>query len=217
MALVFGLAIEIYVDNSIKIDSEIKNMIWETLKRTGLAQFTSIDELVFISTDIEKFNSKNNNDNSFLHLTRDDVYDNSWAVIIGINEYTNISDLDYAVNDAKAVKNMLVNDFRNLPIMMDTGYPVCFDATHSVQMPTSMGNVSGGQREFIPHLARAAAACGIHALFMEVHDDPANALSDQNTVLDLRLLEKILAQAVEIHNRRLELVDKWGEDDINEK
>lgn len=113
--------------------------------------------------------------------------------------------------------NMLVNDFRNLPIMMDTGYPVCFDATHSVQMPTSMGNVSGGQREFIPHLARAAAACGIHALFMEVHDDPANALSDQNTVLDLRLLEKILAQAVEIHNRRLELVDKWGEDDINEK
>ena len=113
--------------------------------------------------------------------------------------------------------NMLVNDFRNLPIMADTGYPVCFDATHSVQMPTSMGNVSGGQREFIPHLVRAAAACGINALFMEVHDDPPNALSDPNTVLDLRLLEKILAQAVEVHNKRLELLDKWGEDNINEK
>ena len=56
------------------------------------------------------------------------------------------------------------------PIMNETGYPVCFDATHSVQMPTSMGNISGGQREFIPHLVRSASACGINALFMEVHD-----------------------------------------------
>ena len=56
--------------------------------------------------------------------------------------------------------NMLVNDYRNFPIMLETGYPVCFDATHSVQLPTSMGNISGGQREFIPYLARAAAACG---------------------------------------------------------
>ena len=64
--------------------------------------------------------------------------------------------------------NMLVNDMRCFPIMSETGYPVCFDATHSVQMPTSMGNISGGQREFIPHLVRSATACGIDSLFMEV-------------------------------------------------
>ncbi len=108
--------------------------------------------------------------------------------------------------------NMLINDFRNFPIMMETGYPVCFDATHSVQLPTSMGNISGGQREFIPHLVRAATACGVNALFMEVHDNPTNALSDANTVLDIKYLERILAHAKQAHELRLELLDKWGED-----
>ena len=111
--------------------------------------------------------------------------------------------------------NMLVNDYRNFPIMMETGYPVCFDATHSVQLPTSMGNVSGGQREFIPSLARAAAASGVHALFMEVHDDPPNALSDPNTVLDLQYLEVVLAHTKAIHETRLELFEKWGEDSVH--
>ena len=111
--------------------------------------------------------------------------------------------------------NMLVNDFRNFPIMSETGYPVCFDATHSVQLPTSMGDISGGQREFIPHLVRAAAACGINALFMEVHDDPPNALSDANTVLDIKYLEQILAQAKAAHELRLELLDKWGADRVH--
>ncbi|MEX1257176.1 MAG: 3-deoxy-8-phosphooctulonate synthase [Gemmatimonadota bacterium] len=111
--------------------------------------------------------------------------------------------------------NMLVNDFRNFPIMMETGYPVCFDATHSMQLPTSMGNVSGGQREFIPYLVRAASTCGINALFMEVHDDPARALSDSNTVLDLRYLERVLAQAKAAHELRLELLDEWGEDRVH--
>jgi 2-dehydro-3-deoxyphosphooctonate aldolase (KDO 8-P synthase) len=111
--------------------------------------------------------------------------------------------------------NMLVNDYRNFPIMMETGYPVCFDATHSVQMPTSMGNISGGQREFIPNLVRAAAACGINALFMEVHNDPPNALSDPNTVLDIKYLEVVLAQAKAIHELRLELIDKYGVDDVH--
>ena len=111
--------------------------------------------------------------------------------------------------------NMLINDYRNFPIMMETGYPVCFDATHSVQMPTSMGDISGGQREYIPHLARAAAGCGINALFMEVHDDPANALSDKNTVLDIQYLEQVLAQAVAIHDLRLKLLAKWGEDRVH--
>lgn len=111
--------------------------------------------------------------------------------------------------------NMLVNDMRCLPIMAETGYPVCFDATHSIQLPTSMGDISGGQREFIPHLVRAAAACGINALFMEVHDDPDNAMSDANTVMDIKYLERVLAHAKAAHELRLELLDKWGEDRVH--
>lgn len=111
--------------------------------------------------------------------------------------------------------NMLVNDMRSFPIMTETGYPVCFDATHSIQLPTSMGNISGGQREFIPHLVRAATACGINALFMEVHDDPDNAMSDANTVLDIQYLENILGQAKAVHEMRLELLDKYGEDNVH--
>ncbi len=111
--------------------------------------------------------------------------------------------------------NMLINDFRNFPIMQETGYPVCFDATHSVQLPTSMGDISGGQREFIPCLVRAAAACGINALFMEVHDDPPNALSDANTVLDIQYLECVLSHAKAAHELRLELLNQWGEDRVH--
>jgi 2-dehydro-3-deoxyphosphooctonate aldolase (KDO 8-P synthase) len=110
---------------------------------------------------------------------------------------------------------MLVNDFTSFPIMSKTGYPVCFDATHSIQLPTSMGNISGGQREFIPYLVRAAVACGINALFMETHNDPENAMSDANTVLDIKYLENILGQAKAIHEFRLELLDKYGEDNVN--
>ena len=111
--------------------------------------------------------------------------------------------------------NMLVNDMRCFPIMAETGYPVCFDATHSIQLPTSMGNVSGGQREFIPHLVRSAVACGINALFMEVHDDPNNALSDANTVLHIQYLENILTQAKAMHETRLELLSRFGEDNVH--
>jgi 2-dehydro-3-deoxyphosphooctonate aldolase (KDO 8-P synthase) len=111
--------------------------------------------------------------------------------------------------------NMLVNDMRCFPIMTETGYPVCFDATHSVQLPTSLGNISGGQREFIPYLVRAAVACGINALFMEVHNDPANAMSDSNTVLDIQYLENILNQAKAVHEVRLGLLAKYGEDNVH--
>lgn len=111
--------------------------------------------------------------------------------------------------------NMLVNDMTCFPIMAQTGCPVCFDATHSIQMPTSMGNVSGGQREFIPYLVRAAAACGINALFMETHDDPPNALSDPNTVLDIKYLENVLGQAKIAHEMRLEILEKFGEDNVH--
>jgi len=113
--------------------------------------------------------------------------------------------------------NALVNDMTCLPIMARTGYPVCFDATHSIQLPTSMGNISGGQREFIPYLVRAAAACGINALFMEVHNDPSNAMSDANTVLDIKYLENILSQAKAAHSYRLEMLERFGEDHVHEE
>ena len=81
--------------------------------------------------------------------------------------------------------NMLVSDMRSLPIMAETGYPVMFDATHSVQFPGGAGTSSGGQREFVPPLARAAVAVGISALFIETHPDPDNAPSDGPNMVPL--------------------------------
>jgi 2-dehydro-3-deoxyphosphooctonate aldolase (KDO 8-P synthase) len=88
--------------------------------------------------------------------------------------------------------NNLVSDFRSLPIMATTGYPVVYDATHSVQLPGGQGNTSGGQREFIAPLARAAVAVGVDGIFMEVHRDPERALSDSATVFPLAQLETLL-------------------------
>ena len=112
--------------------------------------------------------------------------------------------------------NQLVNDMTAFPIMRKIGYPVCFDATHSIQLPTSMGNISGGQREFIPFLVRAACACGINALFMEVHNEPSKALSDSNTVLDIKYLKMILSEAKDIHELRLNLSEKNGEFNVHQ-
>jgi len=91
----------------------------------------------------------------------------------------------------------LVNDFTGLAVMRNFA-PVVFDATHSVQYPGGAGNVTGGRREFIPLLARAAVAAGIDALFMEVHDDPPQALSDAATVWPLADLEPLLAALLDI-------------------
>ncbi|MGE0679405.1 MAG: 3-deoxy-8-phosphooctulonate synthase [Candidatus Binatia bacterium] len=88
--------------------------------------------------------------------------------------------------------NNLVSDFRSLPIMAQTGYPVIYDATHSVQLPGGQGGMSGGQREFIAPLARAAVAVGVDGLFMEVHEEPARALSDSATVFPFAQLESLL-------------------------
>jgi len=88
--------------------------------------------------------------------------------------------------------NNLVSDMRSLSIMRDTGCPVVFDATHSVQLPGGQGSSSGGQREFIPVLARAAVASGIAGLFMETHPDPAKALSDGPNAWPLERMEPLL-------------------------
>ena len=94
--------------------------------------------------------------------------------------------------------NNLVVDYRSLAIMRQTA-PVVFDGTHSVQQPSAAGGVSGGQPEFIPLLARAAVAAGIDGLFLEVHDDPANAKSDGANALDLQLLKPLLETLLAIH------------------
>jgi 2-dehydro-3-deoxyphosphooctonate aldolase (KDO 8-P synthase) len=94
--------------------------------------------------------------------------------------------------------NNLVSDMRSLAIMRDTGCPVVFDATHSVQLPGGQGTASGGQREFIPVLARAAIATGISGLFMETHPDPAKALSDGPNAWPLGMMQGLLETLVEL-------------------
>ena len=94
--------------------------------------------------------------------------------------------------------NTLVSDMRSLAIMAKNGYPVVFDATHSVQQPGGMGNKSGGQREFVEHLARAAVAVGVAAIFIETHPDPDNAPSDGPNMVPLSKMPSLLNQLVEI-------------------
>ena len=95
--------------------------------------------------------------------------------------------------------NNLVVDMRSLPIMRGFGYPVVYDATHSLQLPGGLGKATAGMAEYIPNLARAAVACGIDGLFMEVHDHPAQALSDATTQFPLEKLEKLLAKLLQLH------------------
>ncbi len=94
--------------------------------------------------------------------------------------------------------NNLVSDMRSLAIMRSFGYPVVYDATHSVQLPGAGGDRSGGQRELVPQLARAATATGIDALFMEVHEDPSRALCDSANSISLDEVGSLLAQVREI-------------------
>ena len=130
------------------------------------------------------------------------------------------SDMSHVVNKARATGNddilvcergvtfgynNLVSDMRSIPIMRDTGCPVVFDATHSVQMPGGLGNVSGGQREMVPVLARAAVAAGVAGVFMETHPNPDEALSDgpNSWPMDLMsdLVEDLLAIDAAVKSR----------------
>jgi 2-dehydro-3-deoxyphosphooctonate aldolase (KDO 8-P synthase) len=107
--------------------------------------------------------------------------------------------------------NNLVSDMRSLAIMRETGCPVVFDATHSVQLPGGQGTSSGGQREHVPVLARAAVAAGISGLFMETHPDPANALSDGPNAWPLDRMEPLLQTLVELDRA----VKKSGFEEMN--
>ena len=96
--------------------------------------------------------------------------------------------------------NTLVSDMRSIPIMAKNGYPIVFDGTHSVQQPGGLGERSGGQREFVEYLSRAATAVGIAAIFLETHQDPDNAPSDGPNMVPLNKLESLISQLVEIDN-----------------
>ncbi|HET9025653.1 MAG TPA: 3-deoxy-8-phosphooctulonate synthase, partial [Burkholderiaceae bacterium] len=94
--------------------------------------------------------------------------------------------------------NNLVSDMRSLAIMRETGAPVVFDATHSVQLPGGQGTSSGGQREFVPVLARAAVAVGVAGLFMETHPNPAEAMSDGPNAVPLDRMKDLLTTLLEL-------------------
>lgn len=104
--------------------------------------------------------------------------------------------------------NNLVVDLRSFPVMRSFGVPVCFDVTHSLQLPGGLGKATGGQSEYIEDFARAGVACGVDAVFMEVHDNPAKAPSDGPNQLPLARLEKLLTKLKAIH----ELVNEKAAD-----
>jgi 2-dehydro-3-deoxyphosphooctonate aldolase (KDO 8-P synthase) len=116
------------------------------------------------------------------------------AQAAGINEET----IMVCERGASFGYNNLVSDMRSLAIMRETGCPVVFDATHSVQLPGGQGTSSGGQREFVPVLARAAVATGVSGVFMETHPDPANAKSDGPNAWPLDQMETLLTTLVKI-------------------
>ena len=116
------------------------------------------------------------------------------AQAAGVNEET----IMICERGASFGYNNLVSDMRSLSIMRETGCPVVFDATHSVQLPGGQGTSSGGQREFVPVLARAAVATGIAGLFMETHPDPANAKSDGPNAWPLDRMESLLTTLVQL-------------------
>jgi 2-dehydro-3-deoxyphosphooctonate aldolase (KDO 8-P synthase) len=103
--------------------------------------------------------------------------------------------------------NTLVSDFRALPIMAGFGAPVIFDATHSVQQPGGLGGASGGQREFVPVLARAAVAVGVAGLFIETHPDPDRALSDGPNMIALRDFEGLVRDLMRFDTLRKSMPD----------
>jgi len=96
--------------------------------------------------------------------------------------------------------NTLVNDFRGLDIMAETGYPVIFDATHSVQQPSLLGDKSGGERKFVPTLSRAACAIGVSGLFIETHENPDEAPSDGANMLDINDLPRLIPTLLSFDN-----------------
>ncbi|MBL6929542.1 MAG: 3-deoxy-8-phosphooctulonate synthase [Rhodospirillales bacterium] len=120
------------------------------------------------------------------------------AQVVAKIEAAGNSDILLCERGASFGYNTLVSDMRALPILAQTGCPVVFDATHSVQQPGGKGASSGGQREFAPVLARAAVAVGVAAVFIETHDDPDNALSDGPNMIPLEELAEVIETLLEL-------------------
>jgi len=131
-----------------------------------------------------------------------------WDVKNIIEKFTSAGNQKLLINERGTSfgYNNLVVDFRGFPVIESFGYPVLFDVTHSLQLPGGQGSVSGGQREFAPPLARAAVAAGVHGLFIEVHPDPAKALSDASTMIPLQEVKALLRQTKAIHD----MLREWG-------
>jgi len=125
-----------------------------------------------------------------------------WDMVNVTKKITDSGNTNILVTERRACfgYNTLVSDMRSLPIMAKNGFPVIFDATHSVQQPGGLGDTSGGQREFVEYLARAAVAVGVAGVFIETHQDPDNAPSDGPNMVPLDKLEKLLSQLFEIDN-----------------
>ena len=123
-----------------------------------------------------------------------------WDMINVIKKITDSGNKNILITERGASfgYNTLVSDMRALPIMARFGFPVVFDATHSVQQPGGMGEKSGGQREFVPYLAQAAVAVGVGAIFMETHEDPDNAPSDGPNMIPLNEVKAFLKKLTEI-------------------
>ena len=123
-----------------------------------------------------------------------------WDMINVIKKITESGNKNILITERGASfgYNTLVSDMRALPIMARFGFPVVFDATHSVQQPGGMGEKSGGQREFVPYLAQAAVAVGVSAIFMETHEDPDNAPSDGPNMVPLNEVKALLKKLTEI-------------------
>ena len=125
-----------------------------------------------------------------------------WDIVNVINKVTESGNKNILLTERGTSfgYNSLVADMRSLPIMKKTGFPVIFDATHSVQLPGGKGGSSGGQREFINPLSKAAISIGIAGIFIETHEDPDNAPSDGPNMLHLKNLEKLIVQLSTIDN-----------------
>ena len=123
-----------------------------------------------------------------------------WDMINVIKKITDSGNKNILITERGASfgYNTLVSDMRALPIMAKFGFPIVFDATHSVQQPGGMGEKSGGQREFVPYLAQAAVAVGVSAIFMETHEDPNNAPSDGPNMVPLNEVKDLLKKLTEI-------------------
>ena len=123
-----------------------------------------------------------------------------WDMINVIKKITDSGNKNILITERGASfgYNTLVSDMRALPIMAKFGFPIVFDATHSVQQPGGMGEKSGGQREFVPYLAQAAVAVGVSAIFVETHEDPDNAPSDGPNMVPLNEVKALLKKLAEI-------------------